>query len=64
MVAYRAFGSKDFWVYVYDANRDLLSDPAEVEKGMVLKIPVLDEALTDPKSEKALQKARELAKQY
>ena len=32
--------------------------------GMVLKIPVLDEALTDPKSEKALQKARELAKQY
>lgn len=64
MVAYRAFGSKDFWVYVYDANRDVLKNPAEVEKGMKLKIPVLDHVLTDPKNPKAIRKARELGKSY
>lgn len=64
MVAYRAFGSKDFWVYVYDANRDVLKNPAEVEKGMKLKIPLLDPVLTDPRNPKAVQKAKELGKIY
>lgn len=64
MVAYRAYGSKDFWVYVYDANRDVLRSPSGVNKGMELKIADLPPELTDPDSEEALEFARELAQKY
>lgn len=64
MVAYRAYGSKDFWVYVYDANRDVLRRPSDVNKGMELKIADLPRELVDPDSEEALEFARELGKKY
>lgn len=64
MVAYRAYGHKDFWVYVYDANRDVLRRPSGIAKGMSLKIADLPAELVDPNSEEALAKARELAKKY
>ncbi len=64
MVAYRAYGSKDFWVYVYDANRDVLRSPSGVNKGMELKIADLPPELTDPDSPEALEFARELAQKY
>lgn len=64
MVAYRAYGHKDFWVYVYDANRDVLRRPSGIAKGMSLKIADLPAELVDPKSEDALAKAHELAKKY
>ena len=64
MVAYRAYGHKAFWVYVYDANRNVLSSPNAVEKGMELVIPDLPKSLVNPKSKLCLDKAYELAKQY
>lgn len=64
MVAYRAYGSKDFWVYVYDANRDVLRRPSDVNKGMELKIADLPQELTDPDSPEAIEFARELGKKY
>lgn len=64
MVAYRAYGHKDFWVYVYDANRDVLRRPSGIAKGMSLKIADLPAELVDPKSDEALAKAHELAKKY
>lgn len=64
MVAYRAYGDKIFWVYVYDANRDVLRRPSGIAKGMSLKIADLPAELVDPKSEAALAKARELAEKY
>ncbi|MBQ2025566.1 MAG: HU family DNA-binding protein [Paludibacteraceae bacterium] len=64
MVAYRAYGHKAFWVYVYDANRNVLSSPNAVEKGMELVIPDLPKSIVNPKSKLCLDKAYELAKQY
>jgi nucleoid DNA-binding protein/competence protein ComGC len=64
MVAYRAYGHKAFWVYVYDANRDRLKRPSDVEKGMELRIPDLPKALVNSKDQRCLDKAYELAKQY
>lgn len=64
MVAYRAYGRKEFWVYIYDGNRDQLSSPSDIETGMVLKIPDLNPELTDPDSQRAIEKALELAKKY
>lgn len=64
MVAYRAFGHKAFWVYVYDANRNVLNSPNAVEKGMQLVIPDLPLSIVNPKSQLCIEKALELAKEY
>ena len=64
MVAYRAYGHKAFWVYVYDANRDKLKNPSAVEKGMELRIPVLPKSLVNSKDKRCLDKAYELARIY
>ena len=62
MVAYRAYGHKAFWVYVYDANR--LKRPSDVEKGMELRIPDLPKSLVNSKDQRCLDKAYELARKY
>ena len=64
MVAYRAYGHKAFWVYVYDANRDRLKSPSAVEKGMELRIPDLPKSLVNSKDQRCLDKAYELARKY
>ena len=64
MVAYRAYGHKAFWVYVYDANRDRLKRPSDIEKGMQLRIPDLPKSLVNSKDQRCLDKAYELARKY
>ncbi|MCQ2370221.1 MAG: HU family DNA-binding protein [Paludibacteraceae bacterium] len=64
MIAYRAYGSKDFWVYIYDANRDILHRPSDISTGMVLKIADLPLSIVNPNDEACIKKARELAKMY
>ncbi|NCC99282.1 MAG: HU family DNA-binding protein [Bacteroidia bacterium] len=64
MVAYRAYGHKAFWVYVYDANRDVLRHPNDVAQGMRLSIPDLDASLVDPNNEECIKKAIEIGKRY
>lgn len=64
MVAYRAYGHKAFWVYVYDANRDRLTSPSAVEKGMQLRIADLPKSLVNSKDKRCLDKAYELARIY
>lgn len=64
MIAYRAYGHKAFWVYVFDANRDQLKSPSAVEKGMQLRIPDLPKSLVNSKDQRCLDKAYELARQY
>ena len=64
MVAYRAYGHKAFWVYVYDANRDRLKRPSDVEKGMQLRIADLPKSLVNSKDQRCLDKAYELARKY
>lgn len=64
MVAYRAYGHKAFWVYVYDANRDRLKRPSDIEKGMELRIADLPKSLVNSKDQRCLDKAYELARKY
>ena len=64
MVAYRAYGHKAFWVYVYDANRDRLKRPSDIEKGMQLRIADLPKSLVNSKDQRCLDKAYELARKY
>ena len=63
-IAYKAYGHKAFWVYIYDANRNQLKTPNDVKIGMELAIPELDASLVNPNDETCVSKALELAEKY
>ncbi len=63
-IAYKEYGHRDFWVYIYDANRHQLNSPNDLRIGMKLIVPDLDQSLVNPDDENCLIKAREIAKNY
>ena len=42
-IAYKYYAQKDLWVFIYEANRDLIKHPAHVLEGQVIRIPELSE---------------------
>ena len=42
-IAYKYYAQKDLWVFIYEANRDIISDPCYVRPGQYIRIPELDE---------------------
>ncbi len=54
------YGAPDFWVYIYEANKDRIKNPNRIGQGTKLRIPVLPDELTDTSNEKAMQQAKEL----
>ena len=42
-IAYKYYAQKDLWVFIYEANRDLIKHPAHVREGQVIRIPELSE---------------------
>jgi hypothetical protein len=40
-LAEQKYGNRMFWVYIYDANRDIISSPVNIPAGTVLMIPDL-----------------------
>lgn len=46
-MAYRYWGKKDLWVYLYDANRDQISNPNLIKVGTPIRIPRLTKEQQD-----------------
>lgn len=63
-IAQRYYGKKDFWVYIYEANRDNIVHPDRITPGTIVKIPKVDKRLIDKKNPRCIQKARELHDLY
>ena len=42
-IARRHYGNPEYWVYIYEANRDKISNPSELPVGIELDIPDLSE---------------------
>ena len=42
-IAYKYYAQKDLWVFIYEANRDIIKHPAHVREGQVIRIPELSE---------------------
>lgn len=61
------FGSYEFWVYIYEENRDVISDPDRVEPNTRVRIPDAKKYGIDAKDKssikKALEKSQEIAKE-
>ena len=55
-LAYRYYGNKDLWVYIYDANKDHLDNPNEIRVGTPIRIP----CLTTEQQDTTLQATREV----
>ncbi|MHB9055225.1 MAG: HU family DNA-binding protein [Paludibacteraceae bacterium] len=58
------YGNSNFWVYIFEANRDLISDPDNVPLGITIKIPELDPRLADPGSKESIDYAKKLQSKY
>lgn len=59
------FGRYEFWVYIYDENRDIISNPDRVEPNTRLRIPSAEKYGIDAKNKvsvnNALKRASEIA---
>ena len=53
-IAKKQYGRKDFWIFIYEANRDKIKDPANVKVGTELQIPVLPDYILHPTDEQQL----------
>ena len=63
-IAKKFYDNKDFWVFIYEANRDKIKNPSTVTVGTQLKIPVLPDELSDPNNMKAQHLIKKLQEQY
>ncbi|MBO5345580.1 MAG: HU family DNA-binding protein [Paludibacteraceae bacterium] len=64
LVSFEFYGHKDYWVYIYEANRDVIKNPNTVRAGIKLVIPKLPEELIDAKNPETIEYARYLHDVY
>ena len=63
-IAERYYGTRDFWVYIYEANKERIKNPDMIPIGTLIKIPKVDARLLDAQNPKVMSKARELHDLY
>ena len=62
--AKKHLGHPYFWVYIYEANKDIIQDPNNVPLGVDIKIPKVDPRLIDVNNPECVQFALKLSEQY
>ena len=62
-MAKKHYGSKDFWVYVYEENKAKIRNPNNMQPGEVLVIPAAEKYGIDASNQESLRKARAKAAQ-
>lgn len=63
-LARRYYGQTDYWVFIYEANRDVISNPHDISTGTALRIPKLSPELRDYTNPATIQLVNELKQQY
>lgn len=63
-IAMRHYGVKEFWVYIYEANKDKFISPDQITPGTVLKIPKLNPVLADKNNPRCMEYALKLHDLY
>lgn len=59
-ISLKQYGHKDFWVYIYEANRDVIANPNSIKVGVKLRIPKLAPELIDANNQQCIDYARYL----
>ena len=63
-ISLKQYGHKDFWVYIYEANRDVVSNPNSIKIGTKLRIPKLAPELIEADNQQCIDYARYLHDVY
>lgn len=63
-IALRHYGVKEFWVYIYEANKDKFVTPDQIAPGTVLRIPKLNPMLADKNNPRCMEYAQKLHDLY
>ena len=63
-IAYKYYAQKDLWVFIYEANRDLISHPNQVRPNQYIRIPELDEKWRNLNNPELKQLVDSLAVEY
>ena len=59
-ISLKQYGHRDYWVYIYEANRDIVNNPNAIKIGTKLRIPRLAPELTDATNPETIEYARYL----
>lgn len=63
-ISRRYFGHPDFWVFIFEANEDILKSPDDICWGMRIKMPQLNKEERDITNPQTKQRIRELKQKY
>ena len=63
-IAYKYYAQKDLWVFIYEANRDIIKHPTYVRPGQHIRIPELDEKYRNLYNPELRQLVDSLAVEY
>jgi phage tail protein X len=63
-IAYKYYAQKDLWVFIYEANRDIIAHPSHVRPGQYIRIPDLDEEYRNLYNPELKQLVDSLAVEY
>ena len=63
-IAYKYYAQKDLWVFIYEANRDIIKHPSHVRPGQYIRIPELDEKYRNLYNPELKQLVDSLAVEY
>ena len=63
-IAYKYYAQKDLWVFIYEANRDIIKHPAHVRPGQYIRIPELSEEYRNLYNPELKQLVDSLATEY
>ena len=62
-MAKRYYGSKVYWPYLYDANRDVISNPSNIDVGTPIRVPKLSAVQLDTTNAETMQKLNALRRE-
>jgi phage tail protein X len=63
-IAYKYYAQKDLWVFIYEANRDIIKHPAKIHPGVYIRIPELSEEYRNLYNPELKQLVDSLATEY
>lgn len=64
LLSLKYYGSKIFWPYIYEANKDKIVNPDIIESGITIKIPKLPKYAIDVNNVNCINYANELGNKY
>jgi nucleoid DNA-binding protein len=63
-LARKYYGERELWVFIYEANRDVVEHPSQIEVGTLIRIPKLPDELRDFSNPELQELVERLATEY